>query len=404
MTGHLINLPELRYMGFSRNYCNAVGLTTLDWTKLENLQLDVNFLGSLLANSDRANIFDLLPNLKVLNLSSNGITTLFSRTFHRLQKLRHLDLSFNNIENFDLNLKPLENLLIIDLQVNSVHTLKGNIIQQLEKNSKRLNTSFAVDLRNNSISYGCDNLLFLQWLAKHEHNFVGFNSYWFVADNSSILSSDDFKRDIEHLPKRCKTYVELIVICSISVAVFLSIVIGGVIYKTRWKLRYLLFMSKQRYFGYRRLEDETLIENYKYDAFISYADENIRFVRDRIIPELERRGLSLCIHQRDFLAGNDVTDNIINAIQCSKKTITILSNGFLRSKWCMYEFNMARMETIYTREGRGCLVVAMLEKIPVDRMTAEMLQWIKENSYIEFTKDEDGEALFWENLTDSIKN
>ncbi|XP_052793760.1 toll-like receptor 4 [Mya arenaria] len=404
MTGHMNNLPELRYIGISRNYCKAIGLTTLNWEKLENLQLDINFLGTALAISDRANIFDLLPNLKILNLSSNGITTLFSRTFHRLQKLRHLDLSFNNIENFDLNIKPLKNLLIIDLQVNSVHTLKENIIKQLEQNSKRLNTSFLVDLRNNSISYGCDNLHFLQWLATHEHNFVGFNGYWFVADNSSILSFDDFKRDIEYLPKRCKTYVVLIVICSISVAVFLSIVIGGVIYKNRWKLRYLLFMSRQRYFGYRRLDDETIIENYKYDAFISYAEENIRFIRDRIIPELEGRGLSLCIHQRDFLAGNDVTDNIINAIKRSKKTITILSNGFFRSKWCMYEFNMARMETIYSREDRGCLVIVMLEKIPADRMSAEMLEWIKKNSYIEYTTDEEGEALFWEKLRIGIEN
>ena len=162
-------------------------------------------------------------------------------------------------------------------------------------------------------------------------------------------------------------------------------------------------MSRKTFYGYHRLKNEDVVENYRYDAFISYADTNLRFVLDFVIPELEEKGLSLCIHQRDFLPGNDISDNIINAIQSSRKTVTLISTEFLRSKWCMYEFNMARMESIYSRGDDGCLVVVLLEDLTLDRMSREMIEWLRQNSYIEFTTDPDGQRLFWNKLIAAIR-
>jgi hypothetical protein len=43
---------------------------------------------------------------------------------------------------------------------------------------------------------------------------------------------------------------------------------------------------------------------YTYDAFVSYADEELRFVKYQMIEELEKKaGLSLCIHHRDYIPG-----------------------------------------------------------------------------------------------------
>jgi len=129
--------------------------------------------------------------------------------------------------------------------------------------------------------------------------------------------------------------------------------IGALVYKKRWKLQYLLYMTKKKYLVYRRLEDDT--EIYKYDAFISYSDDNIRFIQDKVIPELQGKQLRLCVHQRDFLPGLPISDNIIDAIQTSRRTVILLCNSFLKKKWCIYEFNMARMESIYKREENGSL-------------------------------------------------
>ena len=53
-----------------------------------------------------------------------------------------------------------------------------------------------------------------------------------------------------------------------------------------------------------------------------------------------------CIHERDFLPGNTIEDNIVNAIENSRKTILVLSGNFLTSGWCEFELQMARMESV----------------------------------------------------------
>ncbi|KAH3893737.1 hypothetical protein DPMN_017887 [Dreissena polymorpha] len=146
------------------------------------------------------------------------------------------------------------------------------------------------------------------------------------------------------------------------------------------------------------MTDYTVLQNYQFDAFISYAEDNTRFILDDVIPRLETENVSLCLHQRDFLPGNAISDNIIHAIQSSRRTVVILSIAFLRSKWCMYEFNMARMESIYSRGEDISLVIVMLEPVPNSTLPLEMLRWIQENSYIEYTIDHEGNDLFWNKL------
>jgi len=403
LIGRIRYAEKLQTLNLSRNYIEDISSDFLNTTSLITLRLDENILGIVLADHNRANIFDNVRNTKCLNLSSNGITTLHARTFEILTHLEHLDLSINNIEEFTLNLANMSNLTTLDLHMNSIHSLDFNTCMYLERNSEHTRRSFLVDMRNNSIKYSCQNLEFLQWVCKHKNNFVGFDSYLFVADNGSYISAQEFINDLPYLPAYCRSYTTLIVVCSIGLSVFLSVILGGILYRNKWKLRYLLYMSRKRFYGYHRLNNEDVVENYRYDAFISYADSNLRFVRDFVIPELEQKGLSLCIHQRDFLPGNDISDNIINAIQSSRKTVTLISAEFLRSRWCMYEFNMARMESIYSRRENGCLVVALLEDVLLDRMSREMIEWIRQNSYIEFTTDPDGQRLFWDNITAAIR-
>ena len=47
-----------------------------------------------------------------------------------------------------------------------------------------------------------------------------------------------------------------------------------------------------------------------------------------------------------FSPGNYIAENILHAIRNSKKIVIVLSNDFLDSNRCMYEFNTARMESI----------------------------------------------------------
>ncbi|KAH3893739.1 hypothetical protein DPMN_017889 [Dreissena polymorpha] len=229
-----------------------------------------------------------------------------------------------------------------------------------------------------------------------------FQYYQFFNDKTEQMSTTDVLDDISHLKYRCYSYTFIIITCVIVLALFIFIVIGGLVYKNRWKFRYFMYRTRNTFFGHRNTAYYTAIKNYQFDAFISYAEDNTRFILDDVIPRLETENVSLCLHQRDFLPGNAISDNIILAIQSSRKTVVILSNAFLKSKWCLYEFNMARMDSIYSRGEDISLVLVMLETVPDSAMPLEMLRWIQDNNYIEYTTDHEGNALFWDKLKSVI--
>ena len=74
-----------------------------------------------------------------------------------------------------------------------------------------------------------------------------------------------------------------------------------------------------------------------YDAFVSYAHQDSDWVLDSLLKRLEEPSHSracgpckLCIHQRDFVVGKPIIDNIIDSIAASRHTIIVLSNNFVK--------------------------------------------------------------------------
>ena len=66
-----------------------------------------------------------------------------------------------------------------------------------------------------------------------------------------------------------------------------------------------------------------------------------------------------------------ISDNIVNAIHQSRWTLCVLSSHFFDSYWCMYELNMARMESIYSRKGSHILCLVILNKTGVPKYSFE---------------------------------
>ncbi|VDI54286.1 Hypothetical predicted protein, partial [Mytilus galloprovincialis] len=53
-----------------------------------------------------------------------------------------------------------------------------------------------------------------------------------------------------------------------------------------------------------------------------------------------------CIADRDFIPGNSILDNIIDAIKKSYKVILILTDHFVTSNWCQYEADQAIIKSL----------------------------------------------------------
>ncbi|CAC5380761.1 Toll-like receptor 4 [Mytilus coruscus] len=143
--------------------------------------------------------------------------------------------------------------------------------------------------------------------------------------------------------------------------------------------------------------------NYTYSAFISYSNDEQDFIIKEFIPILEERdNVQLCIHKRDFLPGNEISYNITSSIHESRNVICIITKSFLESYYCMFEFNMARMESIYARNGNRMLFLVFYEQLRPQDLPLVMLELVEKGSYIEYPNDEQGNIVFWDKLKEAM--
>lgn len=347
-------------------------------------------------------MFKPLNRLEVLNLTSNGITYLPNHLFSSLTNLNILRLASNGIRDVHASLSNLKRLSVLDLHENKISSLPIALLNQMAQHGKGV----SIDLSNNSIDISCDNLMFLDWLIQQPSHFKNLNSYIYrKGGTDAVLSVGDLTDIVDNLHKSCKNMSVVIIVSTLVITGFICTILAGLTYRYRWRLRYLYYMAKTRYRGYEHLRDAEEHNVYKYDAFISYYHEDYLFVKNELIAELEEKHkLSCCVHQRDFLAGNYIAENILEAIKSSRMTVILLTDKFLKSKWCMYEFNMARMESIYSRDGENVIFCIMLEKIERKHISRELLECLEKETFLEYPDDQNDKPYFWEMLKAALSS
>ncbi|XP_052776277.1 uncharacterized protein LOC128214068 isoform X2 [Mya arenaria] len=152
-----------------------------------------------------------------------------------------------------------------------------------------------------------------------------------------------------------------------------------------WRKRVILVMKLVHYFqGYEDDDDS------KWDAFISYKsntpDED--FVVHTLFPKLARElGFSVNVHFKDFTPGEDITNNIIHAVENSRRTILIVSPNYLASNFAKFEWQTAQQRML---ERRHRIIPILLEDVSSYResMDPNLRQILDSVTYIEWPHDE----------------
>ena len=76
--------------------------------------------------------------------------------------------------------------------------------------------------------------------------------------------------------------------------------------------------------------DECIGEDMDYDVFLCCSSRHDRPHALRILELIESNGYRVCYHERDYLAGTLIMDNMFLAVVRSKRTVCLISNSFLR--------------------------------------------------------------------------
>ena len=130
-----------------------------------------------------------------------------------------------------------------------------------------------------------------------------------------------------------------------------------------------------------------------YDAFVSYSGADWEWVVNTLQERLETHDppYKLCIHDRDFLAGAPIQENIMNSVNQSKRMLMVLSQNFIRSEWCLLEFRAAHQKVL--EERTNYLIIILFDDVIMDDLDDEMKLYMRTNTYLSISN-----KWFWNKL------
>ena len=394
------------YLDYSDNFISYIHSLFFKRANLTFLNISNNFLGHQLRREDSKYLLFEQKFLNILDLSANGIPSLPHDFFYPFVRLEILDLSNNDIEDITFSLKHLQGLQQLNLRNNRLKTFTHKTMSELDSIATG---HLMIDIRENVLLCSCDSLNFLTWMTHHLKNskivFKHSSTYACTFPNSTKGNFSELPDIISRLEKECASYIGVIIAsvyrchCDTYNSVwwgYYTGIDGGFDTYITWQNEATEEIVRAQNGHYRNM--------FLYDAFISYSSDDRMFAVHQFRQHIENQGFRLCFHERDFIPGFDIAENIANAIHDSRKVICVLSGSFLTSSWCMYEFNMALMERIHRPDGENMLFLVRLNDFDTTKAPLAMLQFIRDTTYAtdEFPEDESSQDMFWTKIGETI--
>ena len=375
---------------------------------VHSLLLHENKLGHELGERG-LHVFRNFTNLTILDLASNEIKMLPHFTFQNQHAMEYLNLSKNALLVTRLHISQMHNIKLLDLSDNLISQFDQQFQDDIDS-LKLLSTNFTINLMRNPIQCSCETHHFLRWMYQRRFMFIQFDEYTCLHQRELIIFAN-INRLLETLDYQCSENLIVKVSAGLLAFIIFVVAISVFLYRHKWDVKFfcLRFITDRKaYLELRETDTE-----YEYDAFVSYHKDDRAWVRDELYKNIEMRDsevdaidrprFRLCIHDRDFIPGEAIEENILKAIESSRKTIVILSKNFLKSAWCEFELQIARKECV--EKGRNLIIAVMLEPLSVDdKMSRSVERLIRKNTYIEWPDDPSNREHFWKKLRSVLES
>ncbi|KAL3050894.1 hypothetical protein OYC64_001215 [Pagothenia borchgrevinki] len=341
--------------------------------------------------------------LEVLDLSNNDLKAFILM----LPSLRELHLSGNKL----LSLPPgwmFPNLQTLTIQSNTLNMFTRSDLQAY----RRLQDLWA---GQNKFVCSCDFVYFLQSAIKggeDVHLSDGEDAY--VCDSPLYLQGEPAGR-VRLSVVVCRRVLFVSVSC--VVALIIGVLVCVLLWRLHafWYLRMMWAWLKAKRSSRRRQPREELLS---YDAFVSYSERDASWVENFLVPELEEprendgdslnpRPLTLCLHKRDFLPGHWIVDNIMSAMERSRRTVFILSENFVQSEWCRYELDFSHFQLFDGETGSDAAILILLEPLSKDdipKRFCKLRKLMSSTTYLEWPREEERSGEFWRKVRNALRD
>ncbi|XP_045525651.1 protein toll-like [Pieris brassicae] len=225
-----------------------------------------------------------------------------------------------------------------------------------------LHENVTLNLLNNPLKCDCEHKDGLRLLKRFNKKLKYYAKL--TCENGDYIETKDIDQICSLKSQVTYSLVALAAVCLVGVAIFLT-------YRNVVIIRIIL-----RKYGFQLYTD---LGDYEYDAFISFAQEDVAIVED-IVKKLESgsQPLKLCVHSRNWIPGEMIVDQIERSVERSRWTIIVLSHSFIKSYWAKIEY--------LTAHSKSKLLVLILDDVhESESLSPEIKLYIKSTTYTHYS-------------------
>lgn len=414
----LVNLRKLILVGNNLKSLQLLSKRVQYMMSLQHLDLSIN---SLVYDGLAECVWPL--NITNMTLSSNGLT---DSVFKCLPKgTETLDLQNNQISVVPPSILKLNNLLSLNLNANRLRDLPVcngfPILNELLLRSNSLHAPTVSNLEScprlrvldasyNPFTCTCT-LRSFRGLGltseKKSHTGVQLLSWpsnYYCTYPEAVR--DSTLKDISISEVSCNVGLLAATILCPAVIMIIAVVALCHCLDIPWYMGMIWQWTRAKHRArMQQVRPEDLV-GVEFHAFVSYSQHNADWMHDFLLPNLQgpAGGLRICHHEKDFVPGKTIIENIISCVEKSRRSVFVLSAHFVKSEWCHYELYFASHQRL--ARGSDGIVLVLLEPLPQYMIPSKYYQlksMMSRHTYLEWPQDRAKHRLFWANLRAALQ-